>query len=185
MYVDVSASNQPFRTEVVALCRKRLTFLNSRDAIADAQFADQAALWQNLIYQPQQQNELRKRCDRILEPDPSIGKALGTSLMTAIQNWATQVHHLQLQNKQAAIVAIFVIQAAEVAEGQSAIDWQQIKQWIQKSVSNHDAVLIVGSEAALQGQWTAVFQGIPEVRIIPYRDSDNGLKWAFDLARKP
>ncbi|MGG6287352.1 hypothetical protein ACQ4M3_37850, partial [Leptolyngbya sp. AN03gr2] len=77
LYVDVSASNQPFKAEVIHLCRQRLTFLKPKDAIVDAQFADRTVLWQNTTYQPQEQNNLRSRCDRILDPESSLGRAPG------------------------------------------------------------------------------------------------------------
>ncbi|BAU13374.1 hypothetical protein LEP3755_39130 [Leptolyngbya sp. NIES-3755] len=183
LYVDVSTSNQPFKAEVITLCRQRLTFLKPKDAIVDAQFADRITQWQNTTYQPQAQNNLRSRCDRILDPDASLGHAPGTALMSAVRDWSTQVQHVQLQN-QAPVVAIFVIQAAEVADGQTAIDWQQIKHWIQERIAQRGVVLIVGSEATLQSQWITAFKESPRTQIVPYRDSDSGLKWAFDLARK-
>lgn len=183
LYTDVSASNQPYQAEVVALCKARLNALRSRDVLIDAQFADRPALRRNTTYNLQQQGELQADCKDILQPDPEIAKQPGTSIHAALNHWQTKVQHLRSQNDLAPIVAVFVVQAAEVSARQPQINWTHIKQQIKATLKPNDVLLIVGAGPSLQNQWSNVLSDRPRTKVVPYRDGKAAVKWAFNQAR--
>ncbi len=183
LYVDVSASNQPFRAEVVGICEERLTHLQPRDVFITVQFADQPVLQRDGTYEEQQQDLLQADCKQVLQPISTVGKQPGTSFSRAFENLRSHLQHQRSQHNRDRVVAIFLLQAAEIALGQPNLNWKLIKQQVKDLVTDGSVVLIMGSEATLQQQLITLLKDLANTKVCTYSDSKDSLKWAFNLAR--
>lgn len=185
LYVDVSASNQPFQKQATAICQERLTYLKKRDVIINAQFADQVAVLPVELYRAQKKVELRQNCARVLEPSDGLGKRPGTSFHRALVSLRSQIQRQQRdQKKRIRTVAIFLLQAAEAVPGQPKPDWKAIKQHIKALTDDGSAVLVMGVEAELQQQLISLLGNMHRVEVLAYSKGQSDLKRIFSEVRR-
>ena len=182
LYIDVSASNQPFQALARSICEDRLKYLKDGDVLIDGRFAEQSIVPVHQTYIEQQRAKLRASCQTATQPD-RIGKQPGTTPTQAWESLQSLVQSERSQRNHNRVVAVFVIQAAEPVQGQPELDWAKFKRQVQDFVATGGVVLIIADQPELQQQLMPLLADIRNARVCTYHDGKDNLKWAFERVR--
>lgn len=182
LYIDVSASNQPFQAVVQSICQDRLKYLKDGDVLIDGQFAEQSIAPIHQIYTEQQRANLRANCQAATQPN-GIGKRPGTTPLRAWESLQSLVQSERSQRNHDRVAAVFVIQAAERVLGQPNLDWAKFKQQVQDFVADGNVILIIADQPELQQLLLPLLAEVRNARVCTYDDGKDNLKWAFDKVR--
>ncbi|MBO3458991.1 hypothetical protein G7B40_010245 [Aetokthonos hydrillicola Thurmond2011] len=181
--VDVSLSNQPYKTSLEALCHQYIEQLVEGDINIQGKFADKVAILNNQEFQERDRLSFQKQCEQISLQPPGIGKAEGTSLIDTLSRLETEIEHQQSQGNNQPVAAVIAIQAAEMVNHQRQ-DFNLIKSKIESIVQKGGAVVMIGPEVDLQNQLSRQLMSVKNTQICTYSDSQTCLSWLFQKARK-